>query len=88
MLYKLTNLIRFYLGTIRQVLPSSAPLVETLQELDKLAYKQFVSVLQSTVQQQTSRAEAPGHDLAPTQSTLALLSLLREILSGKFTKRS
>lgn len=81
-LYKLTNLIRFYLGTIKQVVPASAPLVLALEDLDQLAYKQFVSVLQTTVAQQTTRVEAPGHDLAPTQSTMALLALLRETLSG------
>ena len=63
-------------------MPASGSLVQTLDDLDQLAYKQFISVLQTTVAQQTTRAEAPSHDLAPTQSTMALLAMLREILSG------
>lgn len=81
-LYKLTNLIRFYTSTIKQVVSPNASLIQALEDLEQLAYKQFLSVLQTTVAQQTTRAEAPNHDLAPTASTMALLSLLRETLSG------
>ena len=81
-----------------QVVPESSALVQTLHDLDQLAYKQFVTVLQSTVQQQLSspashhQSEGGGgaslagpsaHDLAPTRSTMALLALMREILSGE-----
>ncbi len=65
------------------MIPETAALVLTLIDLDQLTYKQFLSVLQSTVAQQAVRAEPPGHDLAPTPSTLALLALLREVLSGE-----
>ena len=81
-LYKLTNLIRFYSSTIRQVVPPSAALIQTLSELDQLAYQQFIHILQTTVQQQISRSDPPRHDLAPTPSTVVLLSLLRDTLSG------
>ena len=54
-LYRLTNLIRFYGNTIKQVISSNkSTLIETLDDLDQLAYNQFMSVLQATVQQQTS----------------------------------
>ena len=84
MLYKLTNLIRFYASTIKQVVSQSSTLVMILQDLEQLAFKQFMSVLQATVQQQRSNEDAASasHDLAPTPSTMALLSLLKETLSG------
>lgn len=66
------------------MVPHTGALVQTLADLDQLAYKQFLSVLQTTVAQQTSRAEPPGHDLAPTPSTMALLGLLKETLSGSY----
>ncbi len=79
-----------------QVVPESGALVQTLSDLDQLAYKQFITVLQSSVQQQLSSSSSSGadgvgvggvgssaHDLAPTRSTMALLALMREILSGR-----
>lgn len=81
-LYKLTNLIRFYSSTVKQVLPAKSGLGSCLQELEQLAYQQFMKVLQSSVQQHNNKAlEGPRHDLAPIPSAMALLSLLREILS-------
>merc|ERR1712012_1330777 len=57
-----------------------------LGDLDQLAYTQFLSVLQASVQHQTSSRMAmertPGQDLAPTQSTIALLSLLKDLLNS------
>ena len=83
-LYKLSNLIRFYCNTIESVVPAKSLLIETLKDLDEMAYKQFISVLQANVQQQTGNIAAGngGTDLDPSQSTSALLMLLRETLSS------
>lgn len=85
-LYQLTNLIRFYCGTINAVIPKSSELINMLEDLDQLAYAQFISVLQASVQHQTSSRLAlervPGQNLAPTQSTLSLLSLLKDLLNS------
>ena len=85
-LYQLTNLIRFYCSTISQAIPKSSELISMLEDLDQLAYTQFLSVLQASVQHQTSSRMAmertPGQDLAPTQSTIALLSLLKDLLNS------
>ena len=87
-LHRLTNLLRFYASTIKQVVPAKAALISTLDDLDQMAYSQFISVLQATVQQQTnsmgpgSKDDVSASDLAPSPSTLALLSLLRDILSS------
>jgi len=69
------------------VVPVQSELIKTLLDLDEMGYKQFISVLSVTVKQQTagggqSLELAAGTDLSPSQSTLALLTLLRETLSS------
>ena len=91
-LYKLTGLVRFYSDTLKTKLPTLALLTETLKDLSQLAYKQFVSVLQATVNQQTrfsstsasstSSEVSLNRDLTPSANTMALLGLLKELLSG------
>lgn len=80
-LYQLTNLIRFYSATIGQMVTGHSGLLETLDDLDQMAYGQFLAVLQATVTHQTGRDGQADLDLAPAQSTLALLALLKDILS-------
>jgi len=88
MLYKLSNLIRFYAATIKSVVPVQSELIKTLLDLDEMGYKQFISVLSVTVKQQTAAGSgqslelAAGTDLSPSQSTMALLTLLRDTLSS------
>ena len=53
-LYQLTNLIRFYCGTIGNVIPKASELINMLEDLDQMAYCQFLSILQASVQHQTS----------------------------------
>jgi len=84
-LYKLTNLIRFYEGTIAEVLKCSSTLCTTLCELQQLSYSQFLSLLQSSVTSQLAKSEfgeGGGTDLAPSITTSSLLGLLRDVLSG------
>ena len=102
-LYKLANLIRFYTSTIQNIIQPqqvdenstpvpSAGLIEALKDLDEMAYKQFISVLQATVNYHTGTdgglnnrmgLEASNStDLSPSHSTSALLVLLRETLSS------
>lgn len=85
-LYQLTNLIRFYCDTIALVIPKGSELITCLEDLDQLAYTQFLSVLQAAVQHQTSSRMAldrvPGQDLSPTASTCNLLTLLKDLLNS------
>ena len=103
-LYKLANLIRFYASTIGNILGAeietglssstntSTGLIATLKDLDEIAYKQFISVLQATVQHHTGVDGVLSNsnviegsnsgDLSPSHSTSALLALLRETLSS------
>ncbi len=53
-LHRLSSLVRFYMGTIKQIIPETGALLQTLADLDQLAYKQFLSVLQTTVHQHLS----------------------------------
>jgi len=85
-LYQLTNLIRFYNGTIGHVIPKTSSLIEMLDDLDTLAYTQFLSVLQASVTHKISprmgMERLPGQDLNTTPNTLGLLSLLKELLNS------
>jgi len=83
-LYKLTNLIRFYENTISEVLRCSSVLSGTLLEVQKLSYSQFLSLLQTSVTGQLARTgDGDGTtDLSPSLTTSTLLGLLRDVLSG------
>jgi len=83
-LYKLTNLIRFYETTISDVLKCSSVLSGTLCELQQLSYSQFLSLLQTSVTSQLAKTEVGegAADLSPSLTTSSLLGLLRDVLSG------
>merc|ERR1719232_1143374 len=68
-LYRLTNLIRFYENTITGVLKVSSGLGTTLAELQQLSYSQFMSMLQSSVTTHLARVEGGVGDLAPSPAT-------------------
>ena len=82
-LYRLTNLIRFYQGMLAGVVGPGG-LLTVLAELQQLALSQFLSQLQGAVAAQLGRGGRAGPgDLAPAPATTALLALLREILAGQ-----
>eukprot|EP00092_Neocalanus_flemingeri_P014840 GFUD01016021.1.p1 GENE.GFUD01016021.1~~GFUD01016021.1.p1 ORF type:complete len:631 (+),score=243.67 GFUD01016021.1:52-1944(+) len=81
-LYRLTNLIRFYENTINGVLKVPSGLSTTLTELQQLSYSQFMSMLQSSVTSHLARVEGGVGDLAPAPATTSLLGLLRDVLAG------
>jgi len=81
-LYRLTNLIRFYENTITGVLKVPSGLGTTLVELQQLSYSQFMSMLQSSVTTHLARVEGGLGDLAPSPATTSLLGLLRDVLAG------
>jgi len=80
-LYRLTNLIRFYEGTVTSVVRGECGLTQTLADLHRLSYSQFMSMLQSSVSNQLARVDMVG-DLAPAPATTSLLGLLRDVLAG------
>ncbi|XP_042874668.1 conserved oligomeric Golgi complex subunit 6-like isoform X2 [Penaeus japonicus] len=80
-LYKISNLLRFYHNTIKQVTDSGL-LVATLDELHQLSYKMFISALQSQVTHLSERIEPPGETLAPTPGVARTLGLLTEVVTA------
>lgn len=85
-LYRLTNLIRFYEGTLGEMLKvGGSGLAVTLAELRTLSYSQFQAMLNNTVSTHLARqAESRGlGDLAPAAATASLLGLLRDVLAGQ-----
>lgn len=82
-LYRLTNLIRFYENTINGVLKSpTSGLSTSLADLQKLSYSQFMNMLQASVSSHLASVEACPGDLAPSPATSSLLGLLRDVLAG------
>jgi len=81
-LYRLTNLIRFYEGTISGVLRGPSGLGTTLAELQQLSYSQFMAMLQSSVTNHLTKVEGVVGDLSPSPATTSLLGLLRDVLAG------
>jgi hypothetical protein len=85
-LYQLTNLIRFYSTTMTMVIPKGSEFISMLEDLDQMAYTQFMSVLQSFVQSKTSSSGSnvipSSRDLCPTGATKSLLSLLKDLLNS------
>ncbi|KAK3855594.1 hypothetical protein Pcinc_038022 [Petrolisthes cinctipes] len=81
LLYKISNLLRFYHNTIKQVTDGGL-LVATLDELHQLSYKMFISALQSQVSQVSERLEPPGEVLAPTPGVARTLALLTEVTTA------
>ncbi|XP_050693189.1 conserved oligomeric Golgi complex subunit 6-like [Eriocheir sinensis] len=81
MLYKISNLLRFYHNTIMQVTDGGL-LVATLDELHQLSYKMFISALQSQVSHVSERIEPPGETLSPTPGVARTLSLLTEVITA------
>jgi len=80
-LYRLTNLIRFYLSTMANVVKADSCLSLTLTELSQWSHSQFMTMLQSSVAAHLARMEGGG-DLSPSPATTSLLGLLRDVMSG------
>ncbi|XP_076031749.1 conserved oligomeric Golgi complex subunit 6 [Oratosquilla oratoria] len=80
-LYKISNLLHFYHSTILQVTEGGI-LVATLEELQQLSYKMFISALQSQVSRLCERVEPPGDTLAPTPGVAMTLALLKDIVTA------
>ncbi|XP_063967287.1 conserved oligomeric Golgi complex subunit 6-like [Lytechinus pictus] len=82
LLYKLTNLHKFYRYTIGQLLSKEASLLATLEEMEEFAQKVFFNALNVMSSKLVDKVELPPADLGPTGSLTHTLSLLREILTS------
>lgn len=81
-LYKLTNLLKFYHHTIDKTLQGDATLLTTIRELHELSHKLFFSSLNLHTSKLMDKVELPPVDLGPTTGLTQSLTLLREVLES------
>uniref|UniRef100_A0A8C1TBH1 Conserved oligomeric Golgi complex subunit 6 n=1 Tax=Cyprinus carpio TaxID=7962 RepID=A0A8C1TBH1_CYPCA len=87
LLYKLSNLLKFYHHTIRSNLfgimgTSVSSLLMTIDEMHMLSKKMFFNSLSLHASRLMDKVELPPPDLGPTASLTQTLSLLREVLAS------
>ena len=61
--FRLTNLIRFYEGTVSSVVRGECGLTQTLADLHRLSYSQFMSMLQVSGGSSDTKVLGLGSDL-------------------------
>jgi hypothetical protein len=81
-LYKLSNLIKFYQSTIGQILPTGAALMYTLDEMSTLSMRMFFNSLTYQANKLLEKVELPPSDLGATALLNRSLQLLQDILSS------
>ncbi|TDH14685.1 hypothetical protein EPR50_G00023090 [Perca flavescens] len=83
LLYKLSNLLKFYHHTISSIIGTSvASLLITIEEMHILSKKMFFNSLSLHATRLMDKVELPPADLGPTASLTQTLSLLREVLAS------
>ncbi|XP_028976179.2 conserved oligomeric Golgi complex subunit 6 isoform X1 [Esox lucius] len=83
LLYKLSNLLKFYHHTISSIVGTSvASLLMTIEEMHILSKKMFFNSLSLHASRLMDKVELPPPDLGPTSSLTQTLSLLREVLAS------
>uniref|UniRef100_A0A8C4RY16 Component of oligomeric golgi complex 6 n=1 Tax=Erpetoichthys calabaricus TaxID=27687 RepID=A0A8C4RY16_ERPCA len=83
LLYKLSNLLKFYHHTISGIVGTSlAALLTTIEEMHLLSKKMFFNSLSLHASKLMDKIELPPPDLGPTCSLNQTLSLLREVLAS------
>uniref|UniRef100_A0A671UH25 Conserved oligomeric Golgi complex subunit 6 n=1 Tax=Sparus aurata TaxID=8175 RepID=A0A671UH25_SPAAU len=83
LLYKLSNLLKFYHHTISSIIGTSvASLLINIEEMHILSKKMFFNSLSLHASRLMDKVELPPADLGPTASLTQTLSLLREVLAS------
>ncbi|XP_051963265.1 conserved oligomeric Golgi complex subunit 6-like isoform X1 [Xyrauchen texanus] len=83
LLYKLSNLLKFYHHTISGIIGTSvSSLLMTIDEMHMLSKKMFFNSLSLHASRLMDKVELPPPDLGPTASLTKTLSLLREVLAS------
>uniref|UniRef100_A0A673KGX8 Conserved oligomeric Golgi complex subunit 6 n=1 Tax=Sinocyclocheilus rhinocerous TaxID=307959 RepID=A0A673KGX8_9TELE len=83
LLYKLSNLLKFYHHTISGIMGTSvSSLLMTIDEMHMLSKKMFFNSLSIHASRLMDKVELPPPDLGPTASLTQTLSLLREVLAS------
>ncbi|XP_077063818.1 conserved oligomeric Golgi complex subunit 6 isoform X2 [Siphateles boraxobius] len=83
LLYKLSNLLKFYHHTISCIIGTSvSSLLMIIDEMHMLSKKMFFNSLSLHASRLMDKVELPPPDLGPTASLTQTLSLLREVLAS------
>uniref|UniRef100_A0AAY4D4D2 Conserved oligomeric Golgi complex subunit 6 n=1 Tax=Denticeps clupeoides TaxID=299321 RepID=A0AAY4D4D2_9TELE len=83
LLYKISNLLKFYHHTISGIVgTSAAALLMTMEEMHVLSKKMFFNSLSLHGSRLMDKVELPPPDLGPTSSLTQTLALLREVLAS------
>uniref|UniRef100_A0AAY5EGV3 Conserved oligomeric Golgi complex subunit 6 n=1 Tax=Electrophorus electricus TaxID=8005 RepID=A0AAY5EGV3_ELEEL len=83
LLYKISNLLKFYHHTISGITgTSAAALLMTMEEAHVLSKKTFFNSLSLHATRLMDKVELPPPDLGPTTSLSQTLALLREVLAS------
>uniref|UniRef100_A0A4W3K231 Conserved oligomeric Golgi complex subunit 6 n=1 Tax=Callorhinchus milii TaxID=7868 RepID=A0A4W3K231_CALMI len=83
LLYKVSNLLKFYHHTISGIVGNcAATLLTTIEEMHILSKKMFFNSLSLHASKLMDKVELPPADLGPTTALNHTLSLLREVLSS------
>ncbi|KAG1680881.1 Conserved oligomeric Golgi complex subunit 6 [Nymphon striatum] len=80
-LYKISNLLKFYHHTIKEEIPSNSSLLLTLLELQTLSHKMFINSLVLSTTKLVEKVELPPADLGPTEALKHSLTLLKDVLA-------
>lgn len=82
-MFKLTNLIKFYSSTIKNILKTeSSSLLELMDEMHVLCRKMFFNNLNLVASRLLDKVEVPGPDLGPPSALLQMMKLLQEMLDS------
>uniref|UniRef100_A0A8C5CXA5 Conserved oligomeric Golgi complex subunit 6 n=1 Tax=Gadus morhua TaxID=8049 RepID=A0A8C5CXA5_GADMO len=83
LLYKVSNLLKFYHHTISAIIGTSvATLLITIEDMNVLSKKMFFNSLSLHASRLMDKVELPPPDLGPTSSLTQTLALLREVLAS------
>ncbi|ORX99362.1 oligomeric complex COG6 [Basidiobolus meristosporus CBS 931.73] len=80
--HRLSNLIQFYTSTIKKTLGTASHLIDTLQQIQDLAFDVFFSSLNEYAYETFSETESPGADLTPPAALKSTVAKLKEIMSS------
>ncbi|CAF0784665.1 unnamed protein product [Brachionus calyciflorus] len=81
-LYKISNLIKFYDFTIRQRIDESCELIQTLVEMYQLSYKMFLNSLNIHATRLLDKIEPPNFELLPNEEFRRTLTLIKDIFDS------
>lgn len=81
-LYKISNILKFYQHTIGQRISDNCALIQTLDELNNLSYNMFLNSLNSHASKLLDKIEKPSLNLTPSIELRRILSLVKEIFDS------